>query len=119
MTAKFWVGAQGDAELEPKHIGRIVMLEVFSPNHSKETESREFALNVHVGELAGYTEIRGRGSYGIGEVGYQSDGAIEYPDLSMHEGLSLRVLFVDGRKIDISEEVFASVWIHDAKEATR
>lgn len=116
MSAKFWIGAQGDAELEPEHIGRIVMLEVFSPSHGKRTDSRDYVLNVHVGELAGYTEIRGRGTYRMSEIGYQSDGVIEYPDLSVHEAFSLRVIFTDGRAIDVHEEAFASVWLAPTKE---
>lgn len=118
MTAKFWVGAQSDAELEPKHIGQTIMLEHFSYVGGSDRD-QTYALNVHVGILAGFTEMRGRGVYRLEEIGYQGDGRIEYPDLSLHDSLTLVVVFQDGAEINVREKDFGSVWIHDTKEATR
>lgn len=114
---KFWIGPHGDDELQPEHLGRTLMLEHFSHVGSGPT-GRTYSLNVHVGILAGFTEQRGRGVYGLGDVGYQGDGRIEYPDLSLHDQLTLVIVFEDGNQITIREKDFASVWIHD-KEVTQ
>ena len=112
---RFWIGSTGVLELE--HIGRLVIVDLFSDAPFGHTQdSRQLEQMSFAGRLAGFTESRGKATYGLDEIGYQGGRVTEYPDLSMHsDKFTVHIILEDGRTFTIRDEDYAHIYIPEVK----
>ena len=107
-TDSFMLGTE--LMLEPEHIGKLVVIDVYS----RETWTKAWRSETHCGILAGFYEDRGR----IEDSGDPELDKEPIENLSFEEKLVVKVIFTDGRTfLALSDNtVKARVWFPRPKE---
>lgn len=115
-VAAFWLGHEGALELE--HIGRLITVDLYAAipfGATKDTTQLE--MTTYMGRLAGFTESRGRATYGRDDLGYQGDGVMQYPDLSVHsDKYVVNILLDDGRTFTVHDKDYANIYMPEVKD---
>lgn len=116
---RFWLGHEGTLELE--NIGRLITVDLYAAVPFGTTkDATQLEMTTHMGRLAGFIESRGKANYGRDDLGYQSDGITQHPDMSMHDyHFTVHILFEDGRTVTVRDEDYAYIFMPETKEAQK
>lgn len=116
---RFWLGHESTLELE--QIGRLITVDLYAVARFGTTKDvTQLEMKTYMGRLAGFTESRGMATYGRDDLGYQGDGVMQYPDLSMHsDKYVIDILLDDGRTFTVRDEDYAYIYMPEVKEAQK
>ena len=99
QSETFWLGTE--QLLEPRHIGLVILVDLFTLGHWGGFDS-----NTHVGKLAGIIEHRGWYEY------RPEDLDEDKPDISAHPDYEVTIIFEDGRGVRVKTADYAQITVY-------